>query len=553
MADQNLLQNKTRDLTPQCKVNLYLWKTQSVFSDSSTASLADTQSFDISSRIRSVSFQKSMSEAAGTFTITVSNNADFEFQDDEKSDTPLPTRARRSSGDWKDLVKRGTWCTIYMSQDGGLDIQETVKSPTIRPDAEGKYLRCIGFIERITVKSEMDENGAFDVVYELSGRDFGVVYEDTVIWHNLFQFDKALIERARTQLRVDTTNSIDRAIKTVHDLFFGPANLGIKGSGSDPNSLTSIARQWILPNRLLRDLGVNEQVPGGTFWGSISNITNPEGEGFYGVQPTTMGFVQADITDFISGGAWDKLNQIAVREFHELFLETMDDGRPKLNFRPIPWAINKRAYPKAGSNIKLYKEVPSIVVPAEDVINFELGEDNHNRYNSFLVTTNSTLINETDNISILRKQFPRHQPSSIQRYGFRPMHVTIPALTNNELLQNGTPDANLLLEYNEVLYDYWNFSIFAESGTLSMFGRNDVKIGKCLLPDGDVPYISGRRYYIEGYSDTFTVLGEGEAEWLQEVSITRGYESVDLSGSGAGFRDRDNKFIQSGEFTKRGR
>ena len=249
MQNESSIQNQTRDLTPQCKAVLYLWKNQAVFSDSSTSSLTDTEPFDISSRIKSVTFQKSMGEPSGTFTITVDNNADFQFQDNDKSDIGVQTRARRASGDWKDLVKRGTWCTIYMAQDGGLSLQSQVRSPDSRPQEEGRYLRCIGFIERITVKSEVTENGALTVSYELSGRDFVVVYEDTNIWHNLFEFDSTLLDRARSTLPIGSTNSIDTAISTVHDLFFAPANLGIKGEG-ETGSLTSLARQWLLPNRL---------------------------------------------------------------------------------------------------------------------------------------------------------------------------------------------------------------------------------------------------------------------------------------------------------------
>lgn len=551
MANRNEITNETRDLTPQCKVVLYLWKNQSFYENNRLDRPADAEAFDISSRIMSVSFQKNMSEASGTFTITVANNADFSFQDDDKQGAfgNISKKARRNSGDWKDIVKRGTWCTIYMAQDGGLSLKDRVEAPDVRPDAEGRYLRCIGFIERISVKSELNEKGAFDVVYELSGRDFGVVYEDTVIWHNLFQFDRSLLDKARAEIPVNTSNKISEAIEVVHDLFYNPLGLGFR-NGRDATSLTSITRQWLLPNQLLRDLGIRSLSSDGTFWGSIPDIKNPEGS-FYGIQPTTMGFMQTEITDFLSGSAWDKLNQIAVRQFHELFLETTDEGKPKFNFRPIPWAIDKKDYPLAGSNIQLYKDVPTINVPAEDFVNFEVGEDNHNRYNSFLVTTQSTIFQQQDNISTIGGLFPLNQSPSIQRYGFRPMHVTVPALTSNELLKNGVANTKLLIEYNWVLYDYWNLSVFSETGEAELIGRNDVKLGKCLEPGANVPYISGRRYYIEGYVDNFMVDENGATMWTQNVTLTRGFEVSDLNGSGSGFRDRDTKFLKQGEYTGR--
>lgn len=552
MADINSLQNSTRNITPQCKVVLYLWKTQSIFSDNTTAELADTAAFDISSRIKSVSYQKNMAEASGTFTISVANNADFKFSDDDKSDAFSGQRkALRSSGDWKDLVKRGTWCTIHMAQDGALDIKDDIEAPSIRPNAEGKYLRCVGFIERVTVRSELNESGGFDVTYELSGRDYGIIYEDTNIWHNMFQLDALLLKQVTTIIEVNQLNYINNALQTLHDLFFGAASVGLP-SASNPKSLLSISRQWLVPSKLLRDLGMVDLSITGAFWGSLASVTAAE-DSFYGIQPTQMGFITADITQMLSGGAWEKLNNVAVRQFHELFVETTDEGKLKLNFRPIPWAINKKNYSRVGRDIQYYLDVPTVTVPAIDVVNFEVGEDNHNRYNSFLVTIQSAVIGKENNIGPLKGRFPEHQSSSIQRYGFRPMHVSVPALSNNAALQNGLADEDLLLEYNYVLKDYWNFSIFAESGSMEIIGRNDIKVGKCLEPDGDVPYISGRRYYIEGYADNFSVGDNGAMEWTQTLSLTRGFEKTDLNNTGSGFRNRDNKFLKKGEYTKRGK
>ena len=43
--------------------------------------------------------------------------------------------------------------------------------------------------------------GEFDIVYSITGRDFGVIYEETNIWHNVVYFEKTLVEAATSFLQ----------------------------------------------------------------------------------------------------------------------------------------------------------------------------------------------------------------------------------------------------------------------------------------------------------------------------------------------------------------
>jgi hypothetical protein len=171
------------------------------------------------------------------------------------------------------------------------------------------------------------------------------------------------------------------------------------------------------------------------------------------------------------------------------------------------------------------------------------------RYNSFLATVSTGLINVEDNISLLLgKGFPKNNQASIKRHGFRPMHVTVDSIVKNEELANGSSDLIQLVEFNEVLFDYWNSAVFAESGTAIKNGRNETKIGKVMKFNNDLPYLSTKRYYIEGYTDTFTVGDNKEREWIQEVQLTRGFEEQDLIDR-KGFAVRGTPFTGSGDYT----
>lgn len=521
------LSNETQDVVAQCKVVVYDWTSRALtLSSGQDATLTKAKALDVSSQILACNFSKSMSNPAGSFTFTLSNSPGY------------------GTGDWKDIIKRGDWCVIYMTQEGDLAMADSVgpPNPKSKKTEEAKRIRCIGFIDRVAVKAEIGERGAFDVVYEVSGRDFGVVYEDTSIWHNVFKFERIMLDAlATSQLNIIGSVTVDKALTLIHDLFYNPK--AVPGAKVQSNeSLVSTALQWLMPRQLLQDIGlIVDTTP---FWGEIPGIKN--------FAPTEANLAIEKPTDYLSGNAWAMLKKISVPQFHELFTETTDDGKPRLNFRPIPWAIDKFKYPTVGRKIKLYKDVDVLKMKALDVIDFDVGEDNHSRYNSFLVTVSTTLINTDDNISLLEgSRFPLNVQDSIKRYGFRPMHVTVDSIVKNSEMSNGKSNAKILVEFNEVIYDYWNNAVFAESGNINCIGQNLVKIGKCLNFDEKTPYIFGKRYYIEGYSDSFVVDEKGTSTWVQSISVTRGFEESDLK-SKVNFGERDTKFNHEGEYTPAG-
>lgn len=518
--------DETKHLYSQCKVIIYPWKEILNNPDLEDSKLAEASRLDISSQIQSVSFSKSMGSAAGSFSITLTNSPNY------------------GSNDWKDIIKRGFWCLIYMSNEGDLSLSQTV-SATKPKLSEAKRIRCIGYIERVGVEGTAQENRSISLGFTVTGRDFGIVYEETNIWHNLFQFDKIMLDSiAQTKLNVMGAVTLDSAIKTVHNLFYYPLNEpGAKVN--DNKSLLSIGLQWLLPKEMLLDLGFNlSTLIKGTYWGALPDILN--------FSPTNAGIAVDKPGDYLTGNSWEQLKRLSIPQFHELFCETQDSGKPQLTFRPIPWGIDQDKYPQNSKNIKLYKDLkPVVTVPAVDLYTYDLGEDDHSRYNSFLVTVSTSLMNIESNIALLLgKGWPKQNSASVKRHGFRPMHVTVDSLVKNGELGNGTADLTQLVEFNEIIYDYWNNAVFAESGSVDKVGSNDVKIGKVMKFKSDIPYLSTKRYYIEGYTDTFT-MGENLAgSWLQTVNLTRGFEEADLSAK-KGFLNRNVKFSGAGDFTKR--
>ncbi len=520
--------NIVKHTNAQCKIVLYKWTHGLANPDLSDRQLSESTRLDISSQITHCNFNKNMTGAAGSFSFNLTSSPGIESQD------------------WKDIIKRGYWCLIYMSNGGDLKINPNVgKNISKNRVAESKFIRGICYIEAVGVKGSVGDNKDIDIEYEVSGRDFGIVYEESNAWHNLFKFDQIMLKSIRdTQMNIVGNVRIHTAIDLIHDLFFFPAN--INGAKVDErNSLLDIGLQWLMPKELLLDLGYNmTQLQKGTYWGNIPNVKD--------ISDTGFGLAVERPTDYLSGNPWEQLKRIAQPQLHELFTETRDNGQPRMVFRPIPWGISQRNYPENAKFITKYINLtPIATVPGSDLIDFDLKEEDHSRYNSFLTTVSTTLINTEDNISFLSQtEFPKHNRASIRRHGFRPMHVTVDTIVKNSHLANGTADFIQLKEANYIMYDYWNPAVFAECGPIIKIGSNDIKIGKALKFGNDVPYMNKKRYYIESYNDTFTIDERAGAVWIQDVSLTRGFDERDLV-KGTGFGTRHTSFTAPGEYTKR--
>ena len=518
------INNQVRNIRSQCQVVVYRWRTGILTSGGiDTGRLSEAKRTDVSSRIMTANFSKNIGSAAGQFSFTLANN----------TGTTIP--------DWRQLIRVGHWCVIYMSQDGDLDISEglPVTSPKTKPP--NNKIRCIGYIERVAARTMVNERGAFDTMIEVSGRDFGIVYENTTMWMNLFQFDSIALEAAAGRLNIIGNTPLEEQMQIMHDLFYAPQKL-LPTLTDDSSSVTSIARQWLIPRILATDLGIKPARGLASFWGNLDNVTNFE--------KSAMSVPVDNPVSAISGNVWGKLKGMSVPAFHELFCETTLEGQPKLNFRPIPWQIDGSRYPSVRRFIREFGKNRRVLVNAVDVMALDIGLDNQNRKNHFLATIKTTLFNAEDNITNVQGSgFPREIVDSVRRHGFQPMHVDINSLTLNAALGDGKTNKSLLKDFNEVIYDYWVNAIFYDSGNVEMIGSNEVKVGDCMQFAADVPYTGDRLFYIEGYTDTFVVGENGTGDWMQSVQLTRGIDLVDLRGGGGKPGVRDVFFDQEGEYT----
>lgn len=509
-----MLKNDTRNVNSQCQVVFFNWKHPIAAEGLSLTDISDSDPIDVSKYLTEVSFTKNIGDPAGTFDVTLPNDRD-----------------------WKQVLQRGSWGLIYMSQDGDLAIPKGGDVPDLALlQAQKKKLRGIVFIERVAVSGQMSEaEGTYDAEFHVTGRDFGIVYLENEIWYNQLYAEGKFQEAISGQLRSQGERGVPALLEILHKGFFSPQDLGLPLEGD--SLLQSVPLQWNMPAKLFAALGINSK-DGRSFYGSISDVLNfSESQCSYPVEnPMSL----------INGKAWERLKAYSIEPFHELFAETDENGHPKLTFRYMPWKVTKgRDLGTLNSLVLSLIDVPRVLCKALDLVAFDLGEDTHSRYNYFLTVIDTGLYTKESSTADLQDTspetgFPRIQKNSIRRYGLRLMYSTV-----NALIQLGSEkvDQDALRAHNELMLEYWNNSVFMESGTVTMIGSNDVKVGKVLEIEAGAPYNGGKIFYIEGYTDTFVVETDRAGIWTQKLTLTRGIYPGKLGKRGEEYSD-------TGEFTE---
>lgn len=537
--------NEIRDNKAQCQIVVFPWHSSVPVESLSYADLALSDPIDVTLELEgSISFEKDLGQPAGSFSFNLANTRD-----------------------WKRTIRPGSWCLIYMSQTGGLSAPEPGNGLDIsKPDLQklqyqSNFLRGICYIERVAVKGNVLENGTYDISYQVTGRDYGIVYEETTVWHNFFNFESGIIDAAANFLNAQPTQTIDNLLKTIHQLFYSPSDFPSLAD-RDPKdkeraTLSQVGFQWLLPKEMLTAVGLKLRDQKLTsFFGHIDGLLN--------LAPTKTTIPIENPMATLNGNAWEKLKSNSVEQFHELFCELDVNGKPQLNFRPIPWKLDGLGYPDVASFVTAYRDLAATAVKVDnvEVLEFDVGEDDHSRYNHFYTNVSTSDYTPYDNITELQfpspagNQFPQADLNSIARHGFRPMHVEINALIQLGLNVDAKPDQKILVQYNELIADYWRNAVYFETGSVTISGRQDVRIGKGFLFPDDAPYNANKMFYIEGYSDEFIIEDNGIGEWVQSIKLVKGAEldaikKVNILLEDSGLSKRLNEFQNAGELVRK--
>jgi hypothetical protein len=395
-----------RDVIPQCQLIYFDWVTKNLGSSALRGNkfreLSDSTALDISPFIQSVTFSKTLAEPAGSFSITLKNDRD-----------------------WKEVIKPGSWALLYLSQEGDLNLPpKTAKDPAVvnleNLQTQKSKLRGILYVESVRAAGTT-EDGVFDVTYTVSGRDFGVVYEATEVWMNLFALEKSLRHAFLQAFSWANDISVTKVLEVIHNLILGPQQVDILSPDSE---FYRLGQQWLLPSALLKalDLHTFRNLP--SFFGNLKGILN--------LAPTEASKPVENPLTHIEGFVWDVLRGLSIPALHELFVELNPKGHPQLTFRPIPFAVNTAGFPTLSKTVMTYYELAlstMFSIQPIDIISFDLTENNHNRFNHFLTVIESQMYSIESNIEALRtpsvagRTYPHAQLESVARHGLRRKHL----------------------------------------------------------------------------------------------------------------------------------
>ncbi len=599
--------DKRIDRIDQCKVVWYQWANELGTGVPSlgpipipvpSSMLAASRSYDISNHIESCSYSKSMGNAAGSFSITLQNSFDWPrwlrpgqwicIYLTGDGDLPMPpekTGGNSTAGLGLEAIPGGGVLAGLLSK--------VFKSTPELPLPAGPSLeatkamaskrRCMGIIQRVAIRSTTNSDGVLEPVFTISGKDFGTVYEETELWFNASNAEGAGFSNAIHAISTQFTRNLTQLLGKWYDVFLNP-------SDALSEAVTSVKSffptQWVLPDQMVKDLDLQMNASGQGTFGDLVGVREFSPTVFENPDPMPLAGLQ--------GHCWDRMKTLSQPEFHELFTELSEAGNPKLMFRPIPWANNKDKYPTIGSTMMFYKDLAkgtsvatppslslglgslsslssfvtglaqginvslpadartqhSVPITATEVESFDLGPDYHSRANFFLVDAMQHSMAQLNSFALTAKDadtpWPIRDEADIKRHGFRPRFVSVNTFTlSTGNLFGTTPDINFMKELNFLLKDFWSDAEDYYSGTMTLAaGKGDVKLGKVITTDTSFKGINEMLFYIEGYSDSFQVNGDGVGAWSQTLSLTRGMQKAVLEGGST----KDKQTTEPGTF-----
>lgn len=335
--------------------------------------------YDITEHVTGVTFTKSLGNASGTFNIQLSNSLK-----------------------WDDFVTPGSWVVVYMSNDGTLNaetdltkfpnpttfvkepLKQLLSSPILAaakplldylglgfdvapapplplgPSVAFHTLnapkrRFMGVVQRINSRSITKQNQEVEITYTLSGKDHGIIFDETTIWFDRFNYKESVFKAFVSAQDYGLDQSLHNMMAVVYNLIYNPRSkvlpetVAVSAGSQQSQDFTSMGeftQQWALPSGLAFDLGFFK-----LFLETLTDVRYV-GEAIdadFQTSPFATSTTNPAVDVAKGGVGWNVLKGLSEPGFHELFTEMGDNGRPGLVFRLMPWARNKSSYPVIGA------------------------------------------------------------------------------------------------------------------------------------------------------------------------------------------------------------
>ncbi|CAK0749548.1 hypothetical protein CCP1ISM_330003 [Azospirillaceae bacterium] len=506
-------------ITSLPRIGLLLFPFVHHFNSLTEANLMQVKRVDATSSVKSFTYQKNKSQAAGTFSIVLT-----------------------SDQNWTQIVRPGDWLLLYESAFGiGIRGRGTGKDST-------KGLRCLGNIDRVSRQKTITQDGKKMFTYRIDGSDFGKVFEKIKFYYNPFQPKAVSNIFATLKGGIKITGSPASFVKSYVNLYLGDGTIKDEALKGDQilKKLEEL-EQLKIPSEIMEIFG-NKTNSGRLF--DILEMDIPEGSD----NLTPTGYSWAIPNDrALNGSLWDILKSVSNNTMNELFLSMKyypdkQMVKPTLTFRKQPWSK------------KNFHTLSRIFIQENMIITDDMGFDDHERLNWLNLEPKNSLIavypqimaaSQAKTTDKQTKQeiplFPWMNKLSLKRYGFqeRTFNSEFVNITNIDIKEGvGVTDLQVAEKWMRELIEWWENYERYESGTILVKGFSEQnfyesekngslrlnnkltrkKAAKIVSSDqyniGENIYLNSRDrlYQLEGFSLEWNAPGESHVTFI----VTRG-------------------------------
>jgi len=466
---------------------------------------------------------KSIRQASGTFDITL-----------------LPTV------NWKQKLAPGDWVVVYL-------FKTAAEAGAFDPNnPSNKNIIMLGNIDRVARSKQRDEQtDKITVRYNVSGRDFGKVFDETNVWFDpytpqgflLKKFDGLLVTQG-----LGFKGNPSELCNSFLDIFIGPNGADLSKTGLGRTRTDSL-EQWRIPQEMkslfadpLSASGFNELKyprPEGP------DVPEPE-VGFIGTGPNEFSSswldeilvrkIESDLPGYrfrsqlvpgSSGGIWGPIKENSNKLTNDVFLDmtrtSAGHAQPSITLRPRPCSIffedpTGKLNGKTNTLQDLAYDEAIKMDPAN--IKFEnLGKDGQTRFNMIWLDPVQSKKKEINSYAHMANSKPLTQAESVRRHGLKRLHQQLHFVYAQGGTQSGLDvNINLFKSFAHLVYDLHAYNHLYDTGSMTTVGEGKAELGKVLKVPTDVEFSSPRIYYVEGYQHHWTFPGQWETEW----SLTMG-------------------------------
>lgn len=385
-----------------------------------------------------------------------------------------------------------------------------------------KYHTMRGLIDEVRKTKAVSGTGATTQAFNITGRDFGKIWESTPIWfspqalENVYGHMSAKVFTSRADQEDSTVSGSSLILETpmaaVRGYMFGfLEELGGAGRAN-----------W-QPPRMMPNI-VNENFVQSLFFSTERFQNIPERKG---IDPN---FITA------SGMLWDLAKEWSDPMFTELYVDLLPDGDPSfvnreqgdeisvndtrmtVVYRDKPFPVVDTRWGGDTGYQSPWFSLPIFIIPDQMIRSHNVGRGGSERFNAFFIT--SPLHQEALGINCVDIIAPLWNKQDILKHGLRRFDVSSKyAAAGAELL-------NMVEAQRYLVRDWYAINPYLYNGSLELgTGIPDMRVGVRARVPGEKSADQDMTYYVESVSQNWS-FGPGLKTTL---GVTRGWRGTDES------------------------